>query len=357
MLSMDELRAIAQASHIDAIDGPREQEAGAAAQRATPQDDAWADRTAPPSVFTPAVTPGAGQAPHGRASQGHAPYTQTPYAQAPQGHSPHAQAPHGQGASGAVPPPPGAAPPPAVPPPFAAQPAPPAGGAGTPGAPSHPSGPSHPGVPSYPGAPVPAGGPGSPGMPPPVNGAAQPQPPPKKPGLPVLAIVFVVLSALIVLGIGGWILADALGRDDTASQQAAPPPPVPSTSELVEGSEAPPADPDAVAFVTPSGNIGCTIDDERARCVIREFDYGPPAAPDGCSMEDWGSIVVANHEGAGFSCTPADFPTSGQTLDYGESVSAHGMTCESSESGVACRSDESNASFSIARATADFTQK
>ena len=90
---------------------------------------------------------------------------------------------------------------------------------------------------------------------------------------------------------------------------------------------------------------------------LQSFDYDPPEAPDGCTMEEWGSIVVANNEGAGFSCSPAEFPTDGQVLDYGQTVSAHGMTCESSESGVTCRSDESDSSFSVARASADFSQK
>src|SRR5699024_2804694 len=41
MMSMEELRALAASSHIDAIDGPREQEAGgSAAAWATPHDDA-----------------------------------------------------------------------------------------------------------------------------------------------------------------------------------------------------------------------------------------------------------------------------------------------------------------------------
>lgn len=296
MMSMEELRALAASSHIDEIDGPREQQSAASASWATPQDDERAQSAAPPGVFTPVVR------------------------QAPS---------HG----------PGVPPPPQVPPPHVQQ-------YGAPGA-GYASGPPTGQVPQQAAYGQPHG-----------QGTGT-----RKRGMPVLAIVFVVLSALIVLGIGGWILVDALGRSGEQSQESAPPPPpATSTTEpggLVDEGENPTADAgeDVEAFTTPSGNIGCTIDAERARCVIQSFDYDPPEAPDGCTMEEWGSIVVANNEGAGFSCSPAEFPTDGQVLDYGQTVSAHGMTCESSESGVTCRSDESDSSFSVARASADFSQK
>lgn len=177
----------------------------------------------------------------------------------------------------------------------------------------------------------------------------------------MLAIAFVVLSALVVVGIGGWILVDAITRDSDQSQQAAPPPPATDDStgedglvdESDNGTEAPA---DAEEFATPSGNIGCTIDQERARCVVKSFDYSPPDAPDTCEMEEWGSIVVANRDGAGFSCTPADFPDDAEPLDYGQTITAHGMTCSSSEAGVSCRSDETGSAFSVARANATFDQ-
>lgn len=296
MMSMEELRALAASSHIDEIDGAREQQSAASASWATPQDDARAQSAAPPGVFTPVVR--------------HAPS-------------------HG----------PGVPPPPQAPPPHAQQYAAPGAGRA--------SGPLTGQVPQQA-----------------AYGQAHGQgTSSRKRGLPVLAIVFVVLSALVVLGIGGWILVDALGRTGEQAQQPAPPPP-PATSTtdpggLVDEGENPTADAgeDVETFTTPSGNIGCTIDAERARCVIKTFDYDPPEPPDGCAMDEWGSIVVANSEGAGFSCSPAQFPTDGQALDYGQTVSAHGMTCESSESGVTCRSEETDSSFSVARASADFTQR
>lgn len=323
VLSMDELREIAASSRVEAIDGPREALPRAQpSPRASAQDEARAREQAAPGVFStsapppqaptfavpPPVVPPAPPAvhPHGAPQM------------TPQGVPP--STPHGASPSS----------------PYA-----------SPSASAHPAG-----IGQYPytgHASSTAAG----------TGHAQR----KQRRMPVLAILFVVLSGLIVLGIGGWIVVDMLSRSDDGAQQTAPPPPATqdSTGEgtLVDEADdesTQPATGDVESFVTPTGNIGCTIDSERARCIVQSFDYDPPDAPDGCTMDDWGSIVVANSDGAGFSCTPADFPSDAQPLDYGQSVSAHGMTCASSETGVSCRSDETGAAFSVARASASFDQ-
>ncbi|GAA4507967.1 hypothetical protein [Brevibacterium yomogidense] len=307
VLSMEELREIAASSRVEAIDGPRE--AGPQAEwapRAGAQDEARAREQAAPGVFSTAMPP-----------------PQVP--------------------TFAVPPP--------VPPPVAP--------------PAPPSAPS-------PSALPPAHTVAS-GRHPHVAYAAgthdgtdlqgeEGRRPPQRRRMPALAIAFVVLSGLIVLGIGGWIVVDALSRSGDEMQQTAPPPATQeSTGEggLVDEADdasTPPEAADVESFVTPSGNIGCTIDAERARCIVQSFDYDPPDAPDGCTMDAWGSIVVANRDGAGFSCTPAPFPSDAEALDYGQAVSAHGMTCTSSETGVSCRSDDSGAAFSVARGSAGFDQ-
>lgn len=302
VLSMEELREIAASSRVESIDGPREAlPRSDRAPRASAQDEARARKQAAPGVFSTGMPP---------------PRVPT----------------------FAVPPP--------VPPPVA----PPAPPSAPPPAHTFANGPHPPAA--Y------ASGPPS-GMGPLVHEGRRTQ---QRRRMPVLAIVFVVLSGLIVLGIGGWIVVDMLSRSGDETQQTAPPPATQdSTGEggLVDEADDATTSPDAAdveSFVTPSGNIGCTIDAERARCIVQSFDYDPPDAPDGCTMDAWGSIVVANRDGAGFSCTPAPFPSDAQALDYGQTVSAHGMTCTSSETGVSCRSDESGAAFSVARASASFDQ-
>ncbi|WP_146000563.1 DUF6636 domain-containing protein [Brevibacterium ihuae] len=291
VLSLEELEQIAAETHDDRLDGPRAQPA-AEAPRATAAHSAWAAQQAPANRWP------------GTAAQA-----------APSG--------------------------PAVPPP---PPVPPAVGgdhraAGW-GAGPQPAGPQFPG---------PAG---------PGGGAAAGAPSRKRSGLPGAAIAVIVIAALLVAGIIGYILFDALSGPGDGANEAQPAPP-PVAEEPADPSTEPTAAPstpaDVRAFAAPSGNITCTIDAERARCVIASFDYEPPERPADCQVENWGGIVVADSEGAGFSCAEAPAPAAAEPLAYGESISAHGMTCTSERDGMSCTSDTTGRGFSLARAGADFT--
>ncbi|EKU47844.1 hypothetical protein C272_06405 [Brevibacterium casei S18] len=197
-----------------------------------------------------------------------------------------------------------------------------------------------------PGGPTGAGGGSGPG------GPYRREPETKR--VPAWLWVLAAIALVLALGIVGYIVWDSMqGRDDVASGPVSPSP-APSL-EPTEGPEksSPPA---AVeTFASPSGNIECTIDSERARCVISSFDYTPPERPEDCQMENWGSVVVANGEGAGFSCVEApENAGPARVLGYGESISASGMTCTSAEDGMTCTSDSTGVGFTVRRASVDF---
>ncbi|WP_209324737.1 DUF6636 domain-containing protein [Brevibacterium renqingii] len=200
------------------------------------------------------------------------------------------------------------------------------------------------------------GGPGGPSGPGGQGGPGEPhrrQPETKK--VPPWLWVLAVLALVLALGIVGYIVWDSTqGTDETASAPGQPSigqtdDPEPSPSE----SSGPPVAEEA--FTSPSGNISCTIDSERARCVIKDYDYSPPEKPEDCRLDDWGAVVVANEEGAGFSCVEApeaDGPA--RVLGYGDSISAAGMTCTSAKDGITCKSDDSGVGFNVRRASVDF---
>src|SRR5699024_3397461 len=160
---------------------------------------------------------------------------------------------------------------------------------------------------------------------------------------------------VLALGIVGYIVWDSTQGTDEVT---APPSDQPTTGQTdpqpsASDSSSPPVAEEV--FTSPSGNISCTIDSERARCVINDYDYSPPEKPDDCRLDDWGSIVVANDEGAGFSCLEApESEGPARVLGYGDSISAAGMTCTSSEEGMECKSDESGIGFNVRRASVDF---
>jgi hypothetical protein len=207
------------------------------------------------------------------------------------------------------------------------------------------------GGPGGPGGPVGPGGPGGPGGPNDPYGRR-----PETQKVPGWLWVLAVIALVLVVAIVGYIVWDstqspdentAAPSDEPSIGQSDDPEPSPSKS-----SEPPVAE---ETFTSPSGNIACTIDSERARCVIKDYDYSPPKKPADCKLDDWGAIVVANKEGSGFSCVEApetDGPA--RVLGYGDSISAEGMTCTSSEEGMECKSDDSGIGFNVRRASVDF---
>ena len=111
---------------------------------------------------------------------------------------------------------------------------------------------------------------------------------------------------------------------------------------------------ETVVFTLPSRNITCAIGGEGTRCAIAEYEYAPPAV-EGCEGST-GHEVELTPDGSRWLCTPGDPPGPAaediEVLDYGATASANGYTCASSEEGVTCRHEESDHSFSLARAGA-----
>lgn len=205
-----------------------------------------------------------------------------------------------------------------------------------------------PGGPAGPGGP---GGPGNPGGPHDPYGRRNDT---KK--VPAWLWVLAAIALILALGIVGYIVWDSTQGDDTTTVGPTDEPSIGQTDDPEPSdsgsSKAPVAE---ETFTSPSGNIACTIDSERARCAIKDYEYSPPEKPEDCKLDDWGSIVVANKEGSGFSCVEA--PESNgpaRVLGYGDSISAAGMTCTSSEEGMTCKSDDTGVGFNVRRASVDF---
>lgn len=104
-------------------------------------------------------------------------------------------------------------------------------------------------------------------------------------------------------------------------------------------------------FTSPSGNIGCMIDTDYARCDIRERDWAPPPRPADCpSYTDYGQgIVLASGGPAAIVCAGDTAFGGGGPLAYGQSITNGVMSCTSAESGITCRDTSSGHGFSIAR--------
>ena len=218
-------------------------------------------------------------------------------------------------------------------------------------APGGPVGPGGAGGPGGPGGPAGPGGPGNPGGPHDPYGRRGDT---KK--VPAWLWVLAAIALILALGIVGYIVWDSTQGEDTTTVGPTDEPSIGQTDDPEPSDSGSSTAPVAEeSFASPSGNIACTIDSERARCVIKDYEFSPPEKPDDCRLDDWGSIVVANRDGAGFSCLNA--PESNgpaRVLGYGDSISAEGMTCTSSREGMTCKSDDTGVGFNVRRASVDF---
>jgi len=102
-------------------------------------------------------------------------------------------------------------------------------------------------------------------------------------------------------------------------------------------------------FTSPTGNIGCYIDRKSVRCDIGDRDWEPPRAPKSCDL-DWGQGIALSAGGAAdFVCAGDTTLGAGDALDYGRSIGAGLLICESEESGMTCRDAESGRGFTISK--------
>ncbi len=124
-----------------------------------------------------------------------------------------------------------------------------------------------------------------------------------------------------------------------------------STSTPTDG-ETPAADREVTEltqFATPSGNIGCVIEPASVRCDIAERDFSPPKSPSDCKLDYGQGIALSAGGTADFVCAGDTTLGAGETLEYGQSIAAGLLVCESAESGVSCRDVESGRGFELSR--------
>ena len=109
---------------------------------------------------------------------------------------------------------------------------------------------------------------------------------------------------------------------------------------------------DSTFFLSPDGNIACSIDmNMGVRCDIIYADWPRPPRPAYC-QNDYGHMIAINPWiGLG---KPAEFICAGDTvfgsdvpLPDGESITSGAFRCDSADSGITCRNTETGHGFSI----------
>ena len=109
------------------------------------------------------------------------------------------------------------------------------------------------------------------------------------------------------------------------------------------------AAPAAKYFHSPSGNIGCGVSKQGARCDIREKSWNPPHRPRSCNL-DWGyGLTLGKHGKGRFFCGSDSLLGIGSTLGYGKSTRRGRFKCVSREAGMKCFNVRNGHGFFIAR--------
>ncbi|WP_176562333.1 DUF6636 domain-containing protein [Mycolicibacterium palauense] len=123
-----------------------------------------------------------------------------------------------------------------------------------------------------------------------------------------------------------------------------------------------PAHADITGFTSPSGNIGCILDDGGAgggasgyvRCDIGERSWSPPARPADCPDEtDFGQGIALHTYGpAAFVCAGDTALGAGGPLAYGNYQAGGGVSCTSKPTAMTCSNSDGHG-FSLSRESYD----
>jgi hypothetical protein len=106
----------------------------------------------------------------------------------------------------------------------------------------------------------------------------------------------------------------------------------------------------AEGFQSPSGNIGCQLNDDALRCDIGDRNWAPPPKPADCPEQiGYGQGIILHTYGpARFVCAGDTAMGFGRLLGYGEYHAGGGMSCNSEQSGMRCSNSDGHG-FTLSR--------
>jgi hypothetical protein len=113
---------------------------------------------------------------------------------------------------------------------------------------------------------------------------------------------------------------------------------------------APTASASLAQFQSPSGNIGCYVFGQGARCDIRNKQWEAPPPPASCEL-DWGFglTVVRNGRGNYVCAGDTAIDRGSPVLRYGDRITRGRFRCKSKQSGIRCVNRRNGHGFKISK--------
>ncbi|WP_232076080.1 DUF6636 domain-containing protein [Mycobacterium gallinarum] len=100
-------------------------------------------------------------------------------------------------------------------------------------------------------------------------------------------------------------------------------------------------------FISPTGNVACMIDVNLARCDIIDRDWSPPRPAD-CEFDYGQGIEIIAGQPSSFVCAGDTAFGPDEVLPSGEAITAGPLRCESANSGITCRDEDTGHGFTLA---------
>ncbi|MCP9272962.1 DUF6636 domain-containing protein [Mycolicibacterium arenosum] len=172
------------------------------------------------------------------------------------------------------------------------------------------------------------------------------------------AVVMLAVAGSVLAGCGDEKSATATPSESSMSRATAPNEPTsdaasasrpPKTVATTEADDEELAD--LVGFTSPTGAIGCVLDDTYVRCDVSEQAWTLPPRPADCEFDYGQGVSMSAGEPAEVVCAGDTTANAGPPLAYGQSVTVGSLSCESAETGVTCRDADSGHGFTVARET------
>jgi eukaryotic-like serine/threonine-protein kinase len=165
-----------------------------------------------------------------------------------------------------------------------------------------------------------------------------------------VAVAAIVVTVVILVNRSGG----GTGPTVDPSAAAGPPPAPDGITTVVDARKDSRYGTDRVRFVTPSGNISCSMSADEVRCDVGQNNWKLPTKPADCKADFGNGTVLDGTARGALSCASDSVADSSlKVLDYGTAVWSAGVLCSSRETGVRCENPQTKHGFQVARAAYD----